>query len=170
MRRFWRFFDRVTDLMAILAGVIMAFITAAICYGVVMRYFLMSPSIWVVQTCEYALLWMVFLGTTWLLREKGHVGVDIIYSHLKDKRRSCLNVVMFALAGVDFSRTSACCFEPLTGIGFSPLLHHLCKEYFQKLVEKDHLILLKVLKSSSCQLWRKKSSFKRPMVQAEKMF
>ena len=100
MKSFWRFFDRLADLMAILAGVIMAFITAAICYGVVMRYFLMSPSIWVVQTSEYALLWMVFLGTTWLLRENGHVAVDIIYSHLRDRSRSFLNLITFSLAGV----------------------------------------------------------------------
>jgi TRAP-type C4-dicarboxylate transport system permease small subunit len=78
----------------------MAFITAAICYGVVMRYFFKSPSIWVVQTCEYALLWMVFLGATWLLREKGHVAVDIIYSHLRDRSRSFLNLVTFSMAGI----------------------------------------------------------------------
>jgi len=100
MKRFWRFFDRLADFMAILAGVIMAFITAAICYSVLMRYFFKSPSIWVVQTCEYALLWMVFLGATWLLREKGHVAVDIIYSHLRDRSRSFLNLVTFSVAGM----------------------------------------------------------------------
>jgi C4-dicarboxylate transporter DctQ subunit len=100
MKGFWNIFDRVADLMAILAGAIMAFITASICYSVVMRYFFKSPSIWVVQTCEYALLWMVFLGTTWLLREKGHVSVDIIYSHLRDRSRSFLNLITFSLAGL----------------------------------------------------------------------
>jgi C4-dicarboxylate transporter DctQ subunit len=100
MKEFWRFFDRLADFMAILAGAIMAFITASICYSVVMRYFFKSPSIWVVQTCEYALLWMVFLGTTWLLREKGHVSVDIVYSRLRDGSRSLLNLITFSLAGL----------------------------------------------------------------------
>jgi C4-dicarboxylate transporter DctQ subunit len=99
MKGFWNIFDRLTDLMAILAGAIMVFTTGAICYGVVMRYFLRSPSIWVVQTSEYALLWMVFLGTTWLLRERGHVAVDIIYSHLREKRKAFLNLITFCLAG-----------------------------------------------------------------------
>jgi TRAP-type C4-dicarboxylate transport system permease small subunit len=49
MKVFWRFF----------------------CYEVVMRYFFMIPSLWVVQTCEYALLWIVFLGATRLLSEQG---------------------------------------------------------------------------------------------------
>jgi C4-dicarboxylate transporter DctQ subunit len=100
MKGFWNIFDRVADLMAILAGAIMAFITASICYSVVTRYFFKSPSIWVVQTCEYALLWMVFLGTTWLLREKGHVSVDIISSRLRDRSRSFLNLITFSVAGI----------------------------------------------------------------------
>jgi C4-dicarboxylate transporter DctQ subunit len=100
MKGFWNIFDRIADLMAILAGVIMAFITASICYSVVMRYFFKSPSIWVVQTCEYALLWMVFLGTTWLLREKGHVSVDIISSRLRDRSRSLLNLITFSVTGI----------------------------------------------------------------------
>jgi TRAP-type C4-dicarboxylate transport system permease small subunit len=86
--------------MAFIAGLLMAFITLAICYSVVMRYFFKSPSIWVVQTCEYALLWMVFLGTTWLLRERGHVAVDIIYSRLRERSRAFLNSITFSLAGI----------------------------------------------------------------------
>jgi len=100
MRTFWLYFDRLIDVMVFLSGLTMAFITAAICYEVVMRYFFLSPSVWVVQTCEYGLLWIVFLGTTWLLREKGHVTVDIIYSRLRDESRSFLNALTFSLAGI----------------------------------------------------------------------
>ena len=100
MRKFWLFFDKLIDVMVFLSGLTMAFITAAICYEVVMRYFFLSPSVWVVQTCEYGLLWIVFLGTTWLLREKGHVAVDIIYSRLKDESLSFLSILRFSLAGI----------------------------------------------------------------------
>lgn len=100
MRRFWILFDKLIDVMAFLSAVTMAFITAAICYEVVMRYFFLSPSVWVVQTCEYGLLWIVFLGTTWLLREEGHVAVDILYSRLHDRVKAFLNLVTFSLAGI----------------------------------------------------------------------
>lgn len=100
MKGFWTLFDKLIDAMALLAGAIMVFITLAICYEVLMRYFFKSPSIWVVQTCEYGLLWIVFLGTTWLLREKGHVTVDILYSRLKERSRSFLNLVTFSLGGI----------------------------------------------------------------------
>jgi TRAP-type C4-dicarboxylate transport system permease small subunit len=86
--------------MVAFAGVILIFTTLAVCYGIVMRFFFRSPSIWVAQTSEYALLWMVFLGTTWLLREKGHVAVDIIYAGLRESTKTRLDLVMNAIAGV----------------------------------------------------------------------
>ncbi len=65
--KFWKWFDRIIDWMAAFAGVVLIFTTLAVCYGISMRFFFRSPSIWVAQTTEYALLWMVFLGATWLL-------------------------------------------------------------------------------------------------------
>ena len=49
---------------------------------------------------EYALLWIVFLGTTWLLREKGHITTDIIYTHLNDKTKRYLDCTMFVIGGL----------------------------------------------------------------------
>lgn len=99
MKHLWHLFDRTVDGMAILAGVVLLFINAAVCYGIAMRYFFSDPPIWVIQTTEYALLWIVFLATTWLLREKGHVNVDIVYSHLGEGARRGLDVVMYSVAG-----------------------------------------------------------------------
>ncbi len=56
--------------MAALAGVILIFITAAVCYTIGMRYLFTKTTIWLMQTTEYALLWIVFLATTWLLRAR----------------------------------------------------------------------------------------------------
>ena len=82
MKGFWRFFDRLIDFMALVAGVILVFITAAVCYTIGMRYLFTQTTIWIMQTTEYALLWIVFLATTWLLREEGHITTDLIYTHL----------------------------------------------------------------------------------------
>jgi C4-dicarboxylate transporter DctQ subunit len=100
MRRFWIVFDKMIEIMAALAALIMVFITIAVCRDVVMRYFFASPSIWVVQVCEYALLWMVFLASTWLLREGGHVSVDIVSGRLKGNPKSILRIVMYSIGGM----------------------------------------------------------------------
>ena len=52
------------------------------------------------QTTEYALLWIVFLGTTWLLRERGHITTDIIYTHLNEKTKRYLDCIMFIIGGL----------------------------------------------------------------------
>jgi len=100
VKSFWTWFDKTINGMAVLAGGVLVFISAAVCYSVVMRYFFKSPSIWVVQTTEYGLLWMVFLGTGWLLKEKGHVSVDIVYGLLGDRLKTRFDLVMYTLGGV----------------------------------------------------------------------
>ena len=49
---------------------------------------------------EYALLWIVFLGTTWLLREKGHITTDVIYVHLNEKTKHYLDLIMSIIGGL----------------------------------------------------------------------
>ncbi|HEY3275203.1 MAG TPA: TRAP transporter small permease [Syntrophorhabdaceae bacterium] len=94
MKVFWGFFDRLLNAMAGLAGVILVFIVAAVCYTIGMRFFFKQTTIWIIQTTEYALLWIVFLATAWLLREGGHITTDIIYVHLSTKAKHYLNFIM----------------------------------------------------------------------------
>lgn len=100
MSAFWKLFDGLLNLMAGLAGVILVFITAAVCYTIGMRYLFTQTTIWLMQTTEYALLWIVFLATTWLLREGGHITTDIVYGHLKTHTKRRLDIVLFACAAV----------------------------------------------------------------------
>jgi C4-dicarboxylate transporter DctQ subunit len=83
-----------------LAGVILVFITAAMCYTIFMRFLFKQTTIWIIPMSEYALLWIVFLGTTWLLREKGHITTDIIYTHLNEKTKRFLDGIMFIIGGL----------------------------------------------------------------------
>ena len=97
---FWRLFDKLIDVMAALAGVILVFITAAVCYTIFMRFLFKQTTIWISPMTEYALLWIVFLGTTWLLREGGHITTDIIYVHLDEKAKHTLDRSMSVIGGL----------------------------------------------------------------------
>jgi len=100
MKFFWLLFDKLLNGMAVLAGVILVFIVGAVCYTIGMRYFFRQTTIWIMQTTEYALLWIVFLATTWLLREGGHITTDIIYAHLNEKTKAYLDATMFFIGGL----------------------------------------------------------------------
>ncbi len=97
---FWRLFDKVINVMAASAGVILVFITAAVCYTIGMRFLFRQTTIWIIPMTEYALLWIVFLGTTWLLREKGHITTDILYTHLNEKTKRTLDSIMLIIGGL----------------------------------------------------------------------
>lgn len=100
MKGFWKFFDKLSDIMAALAGVLLVLISAAMCYTIFMRFVFRQTTIWITPMSEYALLWIVFLGTTWLLREGGHITTDVVYIHLNEKSKRYLNFVMSIVGGL----------------------------------------------------------------------
>lgn len=84
--------DRVISIMAYLAALLLFLLMLIICYEVVMRYLFRSPTGWVIEACEYALLYITFLGAAWLLRQDGHIRVDILFAFLNRKVSRVLNM------------------------------------------------------------------------------
>jgi TRAP-type C4-dicarboxylate transport system permease small subunit len=70
------------DLTLFLSGLLLMLVTLFVSWAVVIRYLNYKPPVWVIQYTEYALLWITFLGTGWLLREKGHIRIDTLVSRL----------------------------------------------------------------------------------------
>jgi TRAP-type C4-dicarboxylate transport system permease small subunit len=77
-----RWLTACENALATLGAGIFVFITLAICAEVLLRYGFNNPIAWVVQVSEYALLWITFLGASWVLRNDGHVRVDIMLQFL----------------------------------------------------------------------------------------
>lgn len=77
-----RFLDRLLAGMAVLAGLLLLFITFSISYSIFTRALGFQSPVWTVQFNEYSLLWMTFLGSGWALRRRKHVAVDIITARL----------------------------------------------------------------------------------------
>ena len=55
-------FDGLVTAGAAAAGLIFLFMMVAVCVDVIMRYWFQSPMGWVVEVCEYLLLYVTFLG------------------------------------------------------------------------------------------------------------
>ena len=73
-------FDKLIYAMAFMGGVLLMFAMAIVCLDVIMRYLFNKPLSWVLQVCEYILLYAPFMAAAWVLREDGHIKVDIILS------------------------------------------------------------------------------------------
>lgn len=85
----WKRLDRAVnytiDAMAVLAGSAILFVMFSICYEVVVRFFHFRPPVWVTEITEYLLLYMTFLGAPWVLKQNGHVRVDIVVARFRKK-------------------------------------------------------------------------------------
>jgi len=64
------------------AGILLILVTLFIGYVILARIIHISSPAWITQFTEYALLWMTFLGTAWVLGRDRHIAIDLITSHL----------------------------------------------------------------------------------------
>lgn len=71
-----RWLGRLETAMAVVALAILIAICGSVVAEVVMRYLFNRPLYWVVESSEYALVYITFLGAPWALRMRGHVSVD----------------------------------------------------------------------------------------------
>jgi C4-dicarboxylate transporter, DctQ subunit len=89
--------DYVSKLFAMMAGVLLVLVTVFIGYVIFARIVGISSPAWIVQFTEYALLWMTFLGTAWVLGRGRHVSIDLITSHLTKRGKVILDIVHSAV-------------------------------------------------------------------------
>jgi len=90
LNRVLAIFDGTINVMAFLAAVILLYVTSSIVLGVVMRYFLGRPLIWTIQLGEYSMLYITLFAAPWLLRDEGHVTMDLIMAGLKPEHQKTL--------------------------------------------------------------------------------
>ena len=93
-------FDRVIGGMAFLAAIILVFVLLSVCLEVVLRYFFNRPTIWVVELSEYSMLFLAFLTAAWLLKEEGHVKIDVVLTQVKPGTQAILTVITSILAAI----------------------------------------------------------------------
>lgn len=55
---------------------------------------------WTTEITEYALYWMTFLGAPWVLREGGHISIDIVTQRLGPAARARLARIVAALGAL----------------------------------------------------------------------
>ena len=88
-----RVFDSAIEIMARLCDVILMFLMLSVCADVMLRNFFNRPQAWIVEISEYLLLYITFLGAAWVLRNEGHVIVDILFARVTPRTRATLGII-----------------------------------------------------------------------------
>jgi len=77
--------------MAGLAGATLVWLMVSVIVSVCMRNLGLQPFAWLFTSAEYGLLYMTMLGAPWLVREKGHVHIELVTAMLPPKARRLMS-------------------------------------------------------------------------------
>jgi TRAP-type C4-dicarboxylate transport system permease small subunit len=78
MQYLTRVYDWFLNGMALIAGAGLVWLMIAVIASVGMRNLGMQPWAWLFTSTEYAMLYITMLGAPWLVREKGHVHIELV--------------------------------------------------------------------------------------------
>ncbi|MGD1886791.1 MAG: TRAP transporter small permease [Cohaesibacteraceae bacterium] len=109
-------YNTLVNLLALVAAAMLVWLMVSVVVSVGMRNAGLQPFAWLFTSAEYALLYMTMLGAPWLVREKGHVHIELVTAVLPSNLRRILSrtiagacvlvCVILAWKGVDLVSTN----------------------------------------------------------------
>lgn len=92
---------RLAQLEFLLASLLLAAIVALVFLAAIARSF-GHPLIWSVDMAQLLFIWVCFLGAARAMREKGHLGIDLLIRWLPPKHRFKLELILSIVVLVFF--------------------------------------------------------------------
>ena len=90
-KRSW--FDALIDALAIAAAALLCALVALILVDVAARYLRLFSIPWSFEATEYMLYAITFLGAPWVLREEGHIAIELVVERLAPRPRRAVRFV-----------------------------------------------------------------------------
>ncbi|MGI9308235.1 MAG: TRAP transporter small permease [Gammaproteobacteria bacterium] len=101
MKRLVRIYDSLIKGLAGCAGLLIAATCLIIVYDVVARNLGLQPPRYTIALTEYALLYFTMAAAPWLVRNRGHIVVEVLYSRTTGAVRVMLDRLILVLcAGI----------------------------------------------------------------------
>lgn len=85
-----RLLDWLVDALAVVAGAMLCALTLVICLDVASRSLKLFAMPWSLDASEYLLYGITFLAAPWVLREQGHIAIEILVERLPTALRRVL--------------------------------------------------------------------------------
>ena len=115
----------------------------AVSTGVFMRYFIGIPLTWAIDVSAILLLYVTFLAAPWLLREDGHVKMDLLVSRLNPRYQSFLNIFTSIIGLIIFAT--------ITWYGAkSTWIHYETGFWMPTALETPKYLILVIIPAGSC--------------------
>jgi TRAP-type C4-dicarboxylate transport system permease small subunit len=102
--RFFQELERVVGwintVFVFVSAVLMTGLVVIVCTDVLLRYFFRSPLVWATEVTEIMLLDLTFLGAGWVLREDGHVVIDIFTAKASERGKRVLGYISYGITAL----------------------------------------------------------------------
>ena len=85
--------DRFLDVSLLISATAVVLASLLTLSDIASRQFFASAQGWAIEISEYCLLYLAFFGAAWLLREDGHVKVEVVVEVLSARNQALLGVV-----------------------------------------------------------------------------
>ncbi|SFE51786.1 TRAP transporter small permease [Alteribacillus iranensis] len=93
LRKLSKMLDMVENIMLVIGSILLVLSVLTIVLEVFSRYLANTSFVWVIEINEYILLYLPFLVAGWLLRNNGHITLDLIEG-LPEKLNTLLNILV----------------------------------------------------------------------------
>src|SRR5680860_1791426 len=97
VRKIIDFYDRIIDGMAVVAAILLIFVTLSVILEVAARNISNHSLGWVEEITSYCLLIIAFLAAPWVLKVDGHVRMDLVINALNPRVRRVFAIVTSAV-------------------------------------------------------------------------
>jgi len=88
-----KIFDHINIIMVILSAVFLLGLTFIVGADITLRYLFLRPLGWVKEVSEYILVALGFLVAAWILKDDGHVKMDLVISKVSPKTQTLMNII-----------------------------------------------------------------------------
>jgi len=88
-----KIFDYIIDFLAYIGGAICIFMMLGVSADVIGRYFLIKPIPGMVEANEIMIIWIIFLGSPWVLKKGRHITMDAVLLLLRPRAQAMLNMI-----------------------------------------------------------------------------
>jgi len=93
VKLFLKLFNKTITIMAVIGSIMLASMAVTIGFQVIMRYFFNQTFVWIQDINEYILLWSVYLGAAYVLRNEDHIEMGLFLTKMNNKTRNLAQMI-----------------------------------------------------------------------------
>jgi TRAP-type C4-dicarboxylate transport system permease small subunit len=93
LTRLGKLFDQINFIMIVIAAILLVGMTFLVGTDITLRYLFYRPLGWVKEVSEYILVVLGFLVAAWILKDDGHVKMDLVLSNVSPRAQTMMNII-----------------------------------------------------------------------------